>query len=88
VKAGFAKLPEGVTWGQLYGASILCGIGFTMSLFIGSLAFETADPVYLDSVKVGVLGGSILSAILGGIIISRSAKSFDKRQNPDLANNT
>lgn len=88
VKSGLAKLPEGVTWGQLYGASILCGIGFTMSLFIGSLAFETADPIYLDSVKVGVLAGSILSAILGGIVISRSSKSFDKRQNPDLANNT
>lgn len=87
VKAGVAKLPQGVTWSQLYGASILCGIGFTMSLFIGSLAFEFSDPIYLDSVKVGVLGGSILSAILGGIIISKSAKSFDKRQAPDLANN-
>ncbi len=74
VKLGLAKLPKGVTIQQLYGASILCGIGFTMSLFIGSLAFETADPSYLNSVKVGVLFGSIVSAILGGIVISRSAK--------------
>ncbi|MGQ8365638.1 Na+/H+ antiporter NhaA [Glaciecola sp. 1036] len=74
VKSGFAKLPAGVTFQQLYGASILCGIGFTMSLFIGSLAFETASPDYLNSVKVGVLAGSIISAILGGIVISKSAK--------------
>lgn len=74
IKAGFAKLPEGVTFQQLYGASILCGIGFTMSLFIGSLAFENVSVDYMNSVKVGVLAGSILSAILGGIVISRSAK--------------
>ncbi|MFC3120160.1 Na+/H+ antiporter NhaA [Agaribacter flavus] len=74
VKSGLARLPEGVTLQQLYGASILCGIGFTMSLFIGSLAFETVSVDYLNSVKVGVLAGSILSAILGGIVISRSAK--------------
>ncbi|WP_412972884.1 Na+/H+ antiporter NhaA [Glaciecola sp. MF2-115] len=79
VKLGFAKLPDYVTWGQLYGASILCGIGFTMSLFIGSLAFENMSADYLNSVKVGVLAGSILSAILGGIVISRSSKSFDTR---------
>jgi NhaA family Na+:H+ antiporter len=54
VKAGIAKLPKGVTMGQLYGASILCGIGFTMSLFIGSLAFKGQSPDYLNSVKVGV----------------------------------
>ncbi|MFW8590055.1 Na+/H+ antiporter NhaA [Glaciecola sp. 2405UD65-10] len=74
VKTGLAKLPKGVTFQQLYGASVLCGIGFTMSLFIGSLAFETASADYMNSVKVGVLAGSILSAILGGFIISRSAK--------------
>jgi NhaA family Na+:H+ antiporter len=83
VKAGIAKLPKGVTMGQLYGASILCGIGFTMSLFIGSLAFEGQSPDYLNSVKVGVLAGSLLSAILGGIIISRSSKSFNKRNAAD-----
>ncbi len=76
VKTGFAKLPKGVTFQQLYGASILCGIGFTMSLFIGSLAFETVSVDYLNSVKVGVLAGSILSAILGGIVISKSARKF------------
>ncbi|MBF7072542.1 Na+/H+ antiporter NhaA [Glaciecola sp. MH2013] len=79
VKVGVAKLPAGVTMGQLYGASILCGIGFTMSLFIGTLAFENVSVDYLNSVKVGVLAGSLLSAILGGIVISRSSKRFDKR---------
>lgn len=76
VKIGLAKLPAGVTMQQLYGASILCGIGFTMSLFIGSLAFETAPPEYMNSVKVGVIVGSLFSAILGGIVISKSAKKF------------
>ena len=74
VKLGIAKLPERVTMRQLYGTSILCGIGFTMSLFIGGLAFEGQDPSYLNSVKVGVLAGSLISAIVGGIVIKRTAK--------------
>lgn len=74
IKSGLAKLPEGTTWLQLYGVTLLCGIGFTMSLFIGSLAFEHQGMEHLTSVKIGVLTGSILSAILGGFIISRSAK--------------
>ena len=71
VKAGIAKLPEGTNWLQLYGVTLLCGIGFTMSLFIGSLAFEHQGMEHINSVKVGVLTGSILSAILGAYIISR-----------------
>jgi len=71
VKAGVAKLPEGTNWLQLYGVTLLCGIGFTMSLFIGSLAFEHQGMEHINSVKVGVLTGSILSAILGAYIISR-----------------
>lgn len=75
VKAGFAKLPEGTNWLQLYGVTLLCGIGFTMSLFIGSLAFEHQGMEHLNSVKVGVLAGSILSAILGAYVISRKQKA-------------
>lgn len=71
VKAGIAKLPEGTNWLQLYGVTLLCGIGFTMSLFIGSLAFEHQGMEHINSVKVGVLTGSILSAILGAYVISR-----------------
>ena len=70
VKLGWAKLPSGATWMQFYGVSLLCGIGFTMSLFIGSLAFENASIDTINQVKIGVLMGSILSAIVGGIVIS------------------
>lgn len=72
IKLGITKLPAKTTWTQLYGVSLLCGIGFTMSLFIGTLAFE-AEGMYLqDSVKVGVLLGSLLSATLGAFVISRA----------------
>lgn len=74
IKAGLAKLPEGTNFTQLYGASILCGIGFTMSLFIGSLAFEHAPEEYLYKDRLGILIGSFLSAIAGYCLI-RWAKS-------------
>ncbi|MGA8513403.1 MAG: Na+/H+ antiporter NhaA, partial [Burkholderiaceae bacterium] len=58
---------KNASWSQLYGVALLCGIGFTMSLFIGGLAF--ADPVQADSVKVGVLMGSLISAIAGFLML-------------------
>lgn len=64
-----ARLPEGTTWGQVYGVSILCGIGFTMSLFIGTLAFEHGNFDVLSGVKLGVLAGSVLSAIAGLLVL-------------------
>ena len=72
IKLGLAKLPEGATWMQFYAVTILCGIGFTMSLFIGSLAFEAQGIEYMIDVKLGVLVGSLLSAVLGSILISWS----------------
>jgi Na+:H+ antiporter, NhaA family len=79
VKLGVAKLPAGVTWLQVYAVSILCGIGFTMSLFVGSLAFEGYNSEYLDSVKIGVLSASLLSACLGAAIISMAPKRQEPR---------
>jgi NhaA family Na+:H+ antiporter len=64
-----AKLPSGATWGQVYGVALLSGIGFTMRLFIGSLAFEHGDFNVLSGVKMGVLIGSVLSAIAGLLVL-------------------
>lgn len=67
IKLRLADLPVAASWLQLYGVALLCGIGFTMSLFIGLLAFP--DPALQDEVKVGVLAGSIASALLGGALL-------------------
>jgi len=66
---GLAKLPQGVTWAQVYGVSVLCGVGFTMSLFIGGLSFTGGDFSLLSGVKVGVLIGSVLSAVWGLLVL-------------------
>jgi NhaA family Na+:H+ antiporter len=63
VRLGLGSLPAGASWLQLYGLALLTGIGFTMSLFIGTLAFETTD--YQDAVRIGVLGGSLVCALAG-----------------------
>jgi NhaA family Na+:H+ antiporter len=66
---GLAQLPPGATWGQVYGVAVLCGVGFTMSLFIGSLAFEHGNLDLLSGVKVGVLVASALSAAWGLLVL-------------------
>jgi len=66
-----ASLPEGVNWKNLYGAGILAGIGFTMSLFIAGLAFNNPD--LLDLSKIGILTGSLLSGIVGFVVLKTSA---------------
>ena len=67
VKFGFAVRPKDASWAQVYGVALLCGIGFTMSLFIGGLAFT--DAAQGDAVKIGVLMGSLLSAIIGYLLL-------------------
>jgi Na+:H+ antiporter, NhaA family len=67
IKLNWAQRPAGASWLQIYGVSLLCGIGFTMSLFIGGLAFD--DPARGDAVKIGVLMGSVFAAILGWIVL-------------------
>ena len=67
-RTNLADLPANATWRQVYGVAVLCGIGFTMSLFIGSLAFEGSADLG-SAVKLGVFGGSLLSALAGWIIL-------------------
>jgi NhaA family Na+:H+ antiporter len=74
IKLRLAQKPEGATMVQLYGVALICGIGFTMSLFIGLLAFPTS-PDLQDAVKIGVLGGSLISALAGAAVLLLVANS-------------
>ena len=74
VKLGLARLPEGTGWMAIYGVALLTGIGFTMSLFIGSLAFERGQFDYLAATRVGVLAGSLASAAAGYVILKRALR--------------
>ena len=75
IRLGFADCPRDASMPQLYGISVLCGIGFTMSLFIGLLAFESATQLQ-DGVKVGVLAGSLASALLGVLVLAVSKREM------------
>ena len=68
IRAGWAPMPSGANWAQLYGVSAIAGIGFTMSLFIGGLAFEHAQ--FDASIRLGVLAGSIASGIVGFLLLT------------------
>jgi Na+:H+ antiporter, NhaA family len=70
VALGLAERPEGASWAQLHGVALLAGIGFTMSLFIGGLAFT--DALLIEEVKIGVLAGSLLSALCGYALLRRA----------------
>ena len=70
VKVKLASLPDEVNWRQIHGLSLLAAIGFTMSLFIGNLAFAT--PEQIDAVKLGVLSGSTIAAVVGYLMLKRS----------------
>ncbi|WOS65292.1 Na+/H+ antiporter NhaA [Sinorhizobium fredii] len=79
VKLRIANLPKGANWGQMAGVAALCGVGFTMSIFIGLLAFD--DPNILSRVKVGILLGSSASAVIGSmfLVVFRRAETQTKR---------
>jgi len=79
VALGIADRPWGASWLQVYGVALLCGIGFTMSLFIGGLAF--VGPELEAAVKLGVLGGSLSSGVVGALVLLWAAK----RRHKDLA---
>ncbi len=72
VRLGLAQLPSGVHWKHVYGVSCLAGIGFTMSLFIGGLAFE--DPALTSMMKIGIFGASVVAAVIGLVVLARSGK--------------
>ena len=72
VLLGLAQLPAEVTWPQVVGVSFACGIGFTMSLFIAGLAFEHGSGEYFNGDRLGILIGSILSAIVAYFVLARS----------------
>ena len=74
VKLGWAAKPSGARWPQIYGVALLCGIGFTMSLFIGGLAFG-GRAALIEQAKIGILGGSLLSAIAGYLVLRFSSPS-------------
>ena len=69
---GLAKKPEGSSWLMLYGVALLCGVGFTMSLFIGGLAFEHGGFSNIAALKIGVIAGSVASALLGWLVLHLS----------------
>ncbi len=78
VKTGLAALPTGANWGQILGVAVLCGIGFTMSLFVGSLAFEPSSSEFAGMDRMGILTGSILAALIGYAITAMASRKTAK----------
>ena len=80
LKVGLARLPEGASLSGLYGVAILCGVGFTMSLFVGSLAFENTslDPEMVFDERLGIILGSLLSGFLGYLVLYLTLPRSDR----------
>ena len=78
IKLNFTQLPSGMNWKTLYGTAALCGIGFTMSLFIGSLTFEANAMVKLFDERLGIIVGSLLSGIIGFLVLKYSLPKESK----------
>ena len=69
IQLRLAKMPHQVGWGELFGVAVLAGIGFTMSLFISSLAFVQGDPNFRVDDRIGILLGSVVSAVCGYLLL-------------------
>lgn len=76
-KSGFAERPANASWQEIWGITILCGIGFTMSLFIGLLAFE-GNQFLIDEAKIGILTGSAISAVMGYLVLRFSTEHSEE----------
>jgi len=73
IRLGLARLPEGAGWLHMLGAALLCGIGFTMSLFVASLAFEGEAASYGIQSRLGILAGSIAAGLAGFLVLRYAA---------------
>ncbi|TDJ16616.1 MAG: Na+/H+ antiporter NhaA [Gammaproteobacteria bacterium] len=82
VRLGIAQLPSDLAWKHLYGTALLCGVGFTISLFIGSLAFESTGVNLLFDERLGIIAGSLLSGICGYVVL-RLSLPLSSTKNPD-----
>jgi len=80
IMLGVCKKPEGSNWGQIYGVSILCGVGFTMSLFVGSLAFEDTGLGYSRPDRLGIIIGSLAAGVLGFIVLKLATGKATKTE--------
>ena len=85
IKFNFARLPDGMSWMSLYGTAVLCGIGFTMSLFIGSLAFEESEMSFFFSDRLGIIVGSLVSGVVGYFILNASLPAKSRSINNKLS---
>ncbi|AIZ31972.1 Na+/H+ antiporter NhaA [Pseudomonas parafulva] len=77
IKLRLASLPAGANWGQVFGVAILCGIGFTMSLFVGSLAFPSGVSEYAGEDRMGILTGSFFAALIGYAVTAAASRQRD-----------
>jgi NhaA family Na+:H+ antiporter len=80
IALGATRLPDGASWPQFAGVAALCGVGFTMSLFIGSLAFE--GPEYFTPIRLGVIAGSLLSGIMGYLLLRFAPRHASSTSRP------
>lgn len=88
VKLKLTALPRGISWLTLYGISALCGIGFTMSLFVGSLAFEETGVNLLFDERLGIILGSLASGLLGYLVLAYSLRGSSKSEQPITESST
>jgi NhaA family Na+:H+ antiporter len=80
VRSGLARRPTGATWLELYGVALLCGVGFTLSLFIGSLAFAGQGELARSQMTLGVATGSIVSALAGMVALTIAGRRREARE--------